>query len=373
MRKPISQYPKSERITKANVDKLMSDDVVDVRVELKTDGSNFAFRRHDDGTVSCMSRTVAIENYTLNKSMQVMFSETLEKIRSISDKLDTKYTYRVEWLNNHNKIKYDKLPYLKMVLIDVQDADTDEYLGYDVVVAEATRLGLSAVPLLWRGKPTMDMYLLFETMLQQKTFCDYDESSGNPPNFLGVQYEGIVVKGYLRPVDGASDYPVFIFLKMVSPDYDELNHVKLNYHSGPGITTQLGNALRSTVKYEKAYQHLRDSGVLTMTPADIPDLANAVKEDIISENRDFIMEAMYNTVKNGLTVDEHSSTTFVETLKQQLWDKNINALLKKATSDIGKWYKRDVLLMRDDESMSSNNNPNPSPNVKINNCWNYLT
>eukprot|EP01113_Clastostelium_recurvatum_P045229 TRINITY_DN7743_c0_g1_i2.p1 TRINITY_DN7743_c0_g1~~TRINITY_DN7743_c0_g1_i2.p1 ORF type:complete len:360 (-),score=96.25 TRINITY_DN7743_c0_g1_i2:9-1025(-) len=336
MATPFPTYPKIKHYKPKWLSMFGAGEVV---VQSKIDGSNVSFQRLPSGEIYFMSRTIAL--VPSSEDMDRIFNKFVEEINSIADLLEVRYIYRGEYLsaNRHNVLYYDQLPRHHVVLFDIQDADMKKYLGVDVVLSEGARLGLDVVPILYRGVADSNEFKdILRIMLDQKT--RYSHVAGSPTPFLGDQFEGVVIKSYL-----IMDKEAPSMCKMICSEFRESapGPGSGGWLQGPGITSQLGDLYNSPMRYQKAFQHARDAGLLRHTVEDIPLLAEETKRDIIEEELDEIKDALWASEERNISKAKKANPDTVEEIKNDLWERQKNAILKKATRDIGTWYKTQIL------------------------------
>lgn len=110
----------------------------------------------------------------------------------------------------------------------------------------------------------------------------------------GQKVEGIVIKNYSR---FGLDKKVLMG-KYVSEEFKEVHAgewKKANPSKGD-ITEFLINSYKTTSRWDKAIQHLRDSGKLTQSPKDIGALIKEVQDDIELEEKEEIKNKLYANV-----------------------------------------------------------------------------
>ncbi|CAH6421083.1 RNA ligase [uncultured virus] len=337
---PISAYPHLQGLhhKSTTTGALFRGPVV---VQLKIDGSNVSFWKHPEtGQVLARSRSIMLDYANPKFRMSKMFLRFVDSINAVSDRLDPRFVYRGEYLEKprHNCITYDRLPRHNVVLFDLQDAASGEYLGLQALLDEAARIEFDVVPTLHCG--TLEAGArdpLLQHIMQAKTA--HPSVAGSRSDFMGAQFEGIVVKNYgERTADG-----VPLMGKLVAEEFCESFRRPAIWRNGPGLTSQLGDLYRNTNRYQKAYQHLRDSGLLSHTHDDIPDLAASAKQDIVDEELEEIKDVIWQSERFKYGQAVRDDPLAAEAIKEKLWLERRNAILKKATSDVGVWYKTTIL------------------------------
>lgn len=267
----LHSYPKVYALGHSAVKELLFDEVT---VEEKVDGSQFSFGRIN-GELFCRSKGSTI----YPEHPEAMFAQAVETIKEL-DLIDG-WTYRAEYLQKkkHNVITYDRIPDKHLIIFDINTGD-EVYLDYPSKAIEAKRIGLEIVPVMYIGKVSDPCEIL--ALLSNKSVLG------------GQRVEGIVIKNYSR---FGLDKKVLMG-KYVSEEFKEVHAgewKKANPSKGD-ITEFLINSYKTTSRWDKAIQHLRDSGKLTQSPKDIGALIKEVQEDIESEEKEQIKNKLYANV-----------------------------------------------------------------------------
>jgi hypothetical protein len=256
----IGSYPKVYAIGHSAIRDLFCDPVL---VEEKVDGSQFSFARIG-GVLLCRSRGQQL----VLDAPDNMFQPAVAAVHAIASKLHDGWTYRGEYLrkSKHNTLAYDRIPAQHIAIFDVNTAE-ECYLPPEEKAVEAQRLGFEAVPVLYDGP--VDSPDALRRMLETTSFLG------------GQPIEGVVAKNYRRfGLDGKA-----LMGKHVSERFKEVHHESFrqgNPQQGD-IKAILIGRYRSTVRWEKAVQHLRERGELTGTPKDIGALIKEAQQDIRAE------------------------------------------------------------------------------------------
>lgn len=285
-----------------------------VTVEEKVDGSQFSFGIFDVGgdtrdgdpvfvpKVRSKGREIFISPE--GKSSEGMFQKAIDAVlaRCRDGLLTPGWTYRAEFLQKpkHNALAYDRVPKDNLIIFDVATGE-ERYLCYFDKLAEANRLGLETVPLLWEGWVTDPEQL--------KQFLDRTSVLG------GQKIEGFVVKNYAR---FGKDKKI-LFGKYVSDSFKEVHDVSWkddNPKQGE-IVQQIIAWLRTPARWNKALQHLREAGRIEDTPRDIPNLFAEVPHDVKEE--------------------------FEEEIKNRLFTWAWPQISRGITAGMAEWYKEQLL------------------------------
>lgn len=265
----IHSYPKVWAVGHGAISDLFAGE--DLLVEEKIDGSQFSFGVLD-GEISMRSKGVAVL-----AEVSGMFAAAVNTVKELAPRLHPSWVYRGEYLAKpkHNCLAYERVPLHNIILFDINTGD-EVYLSRAEKEAEAERIGLEIVPVLYQGpvKSQEQFYRLLER----------DSLLG------GVKIEGIVLKNYSR---FGLDKKVLMG-KYVSETFKE-THSKEWKASNPtmsDVVDRIIATLRSEQRWNKSIQRLRDSGQLENSPRDIGKLMKAVQEDIREEEQEFMAKKL---------------------------------------------------------------------------------
>lgn len=294
----------------------------DVLVEEKIDGSQFSFGVFDhpiDQSPDAPEYTSVLRVRSKGAEMNIeapekMFARGVEYVKAIAHRLHPGWTYRGEFLAkpHHNALSYDRVPQNHIMLFDVNTAE-ETYLSHEEKFCEAERIGLECVPLFYMGK--------IEDITQFRQFLENVSCLG------GQKVEGVVIKP-VEPVFGR-DHKALMG-KFVSEAFKEV-HAKTWGENNPGgkdILALIGNRLNSQARWQKAAQHLKESGRIEDSPRDIGMLIKEIPADVKRECE--------------------------EEIKQWLFDWAWPHLSRQVTRGMPQWYKDHLLRLqfeRDPESV----------------------
>lgn len=247
-----------------------------VNVEEKVDGSQFSFGVTEAGEVMVRSKGAIL----LADAPEKMFTRAVESVKERVSKLTPGWTYRGEYLRSpkHNSLAYGRIPDGNIIIFDINTGH-EEYLPYEAKKAEAERIGLECVDLIYSG--------VIETAVQFAEFLERDSVLG------GVRIEGVVVK--------PRDYNLFgldkkvLMAKFVSEHFKEV-HAKEWKKTNPthaDVLVTIGQQYATEARWRKAVQHLRDGGNLEGSPRDIGNLVKAVPQDILGDSAEAIKDALF--------------------------------------------------------------------------------
>ena len=266
----LGSYPKIYNLGHAAIVDLFQGDVV---VEEKVDGSQFSFGVVD-GELFCRSKGVQL----VIEAPQQMFARAVETAQALKPLLRDGWIYRGEYLQKpkHNALAYDRTPEKHVVIFDINPG-VEHYLSSGDKAAEAARLGLEVVPMVFAGRVESADQLL--TMLDRTSFLG------------GAKIEGLVVKNYARfGADGKA-----LMGKHVTEAFKEVHKRdwKKDHKTGKDVVALLGDQYRSKARWQKAIQHLAERGELTNSPKDIGPLIKEVQRDIGEECEAEIKDTLY--------------------------------------------------------------------------------
>lgn len=257
---------------------------VDVNIEEKVDGSQFSFARMpliENGEVVGSELLIRSKGAVMYiDAPQPMFNHAARVVKEIGPQLQLGWTYRGEYLAKpkHNALAYNRIPNNHIIIFDINDGH-ESYLPYEAKKAEATRLGLECVPLLFSGR--------VHSAEELRQFLKLESVLG------GVEIEGVVVK--------PRDYNLFgvdkklLMGKFVSEAFKEV-HKQAWGESNPksgDILDRLGAQYGTQQRWMKAIQHLREAGKLENSPRDIGALLMEIPEDIKKECEEAIKEELF--------------------------------------------------------------------------------
>ena len=242
-----------------------------VVVEEKIDGSQFSMGIID-GELMCRSKGAQVNVEVPND----MFKRAVALAQSLP--LHPGWIYRGEWLQKpkHNTLAYDRTPENGLILFDIQTG-LEEYMSPAEKHAEADRLGLEFVPVLYEGM--VESFDFLKAMMQLRSTLG------------GCTIEGVVVKNYTM---FTHDKKAMIG-KYVSERFKEIHEAdwKDRNPTQSDILQTLIMRYRTEARWHKAVQHLRDAGTLQGAPQDIGGLIREVPVDVKKECEDEIRDMLF--------------------------------------------------------------------------------
>jgi hypothetical protein len=210
------------------------------------------------------------------ESPEKIFRKAVEYVATLD--LRDGWTYRGEVLDKpkHNALAYDRVPKGNVILFDI-NTDEERYLSYEEKAAEAARIGLEVVPLLYSG--------MVGSADDVRGFLERTSILG------GQKIEGVVIKNYSR---FGKDKKALMG-KYVSEAYKEVHRKswgEANPHQGDVIIRLIG-MFKTPARWNKAVIHLEEKGELENSPRDIGKLIAEVKEDIKKECSEEIRDVCF--------------------------------------------------------------------------------
>jgi hypothetical protein len=264
-------YPSVYALGHRALAELFSDPVV---IEEKVDGSQFSFGSFG-GVLRVRSKGQEI---FLDGPIEGMFQRAVETVVELAPLLHDGWTYRAEYLQkpSHNALAYSRIPAKHLIVFDINTGH-ERYMSYEDKAVESARLGLEAVPLIGAG-----------------VFTSPGEIAGllTRESILGGQLiEGVVVKNYAR----FGGEKKALMGKYVSERFKEVHAAKWG-EANPDqrdVVQQIIGRYKTTARWNKAIQHLRESGRLLDGPQDIGPLMAEVSADVEKECADEIRDILY--------------------------------------------------------------------------------
>lgn len=288
----INSYPKIYQLGHREIAGILDDVVV---VEEKVDGSQFSFGVFG-GEVRCRSHRKQLDL----SAPESMFAKAVATVLRLAPELHDGWTYRGEVLSKpkHNTLEYGRVPEGNVILFDVMTDRPEWYLSREEKKAEADRLGLEIVPLIYVGR--------IEGPSQLLEMLDRESCLGNQ------RIEGVVVKNNCKFSEDGKP----MFGKYVSEAFKEVHRIdyKQRHPNRVDVVDRIIEAHCTNARWEKAVQHLAEAGQLREEPADIGGLVREVSRDVADE--------------------------CAESIKQELWEHFRKQILSGVTRGLPEWYKR---------------------------------
>lgn len=292
----IGSYTKILALGHRMLNELLLDPVT---VEEKIDGSQMAVQLVD-GELRFRSRSQEL----IPDAPQKMFIPGISALKEIAHLFTPGWIYRGEYLSkpHHNALAYERAPARHFIIFDI-DRGTQDFMTHAEKSAEAARLGLEVVPLIYEGMVSSKDAII--------GFMDHVSCLG------GQKIEGVVVKNYKRAgADGK-----ILMGKFVSEAFKEVHNRewKKSNPSGKDILGRLGDDYRTPARWNKAIQHLSERGQLTNSPKDIGPLLKEIQSDVMAECKEEIGEKLFTWARPHVTRAIISG--FPEWYKERLLEK----------------------------------------------------
>lgn len=207
-----------------------------------------------------------------------MFKNGVEYVQSIQHKLTVGWTYRGEYLckPKHNALIYDRVPKNNIILFDINTAE-EAYVSYEQLEIKARALDLEVVPRMYEGMVTDIHY--FRSLLDTTSILG------------GQKVEGVVIKNYAR---FGQDKKVLLG-KFVSEAFKEVHNRewKAANPTQNDVIFKLIESLKTPARWNKAIQHMRETGKLDDSPKDIGLLMKEIPQDVEKEEVEYIKQKLY--------------------------------------------------------------------------------
>ncbi len=279
----IHSYPSIYAIGHAAIKELFDGPVL---IQEKIDGSQFSFGKSLDGELFCRSKGKQL----ILDAPEKMFVKAVAAVRNVESQLNPGTIYRGEFLSSpkHNTLSYNRVPKNNIVIYDIETS-YQNFLTPASMYVNTVRLGFECVPSFYLGW-IEDIKFLMD-------FMDRESVLG------GCKVEGIVVKNYTK---FTTDKKVMMG-KYVSEAFKEKHTVDWKERN-PGRRDSIAKLIdqySTNARFQKAVQHLRESGQLEGSPRDIGLLMREVPADIlkedISEIKDILFNSFWQEIQRGIT------------------------------------------------------------------------
>lgn len=275
----LSSYSKIYNFGHKLLQNYFSEEVI---VEEKVDGSQFSFGKVS-GELCCRSRGQQL----IIDEPEKMFKEGVEAVKELLPLLKEGYIYRGEYLKGpkHNTLMYDRIPKNHIIIFDIT-ANVETYLNREEKEKEAARIGLECVPLFFKGKIT--------TAEQLRKFLENTSVLSE-----NQKVEGVVCKRY----DVFGPDKKVLMAKFVSEEFKEKHNKdwKDRNKSQTTIIEALAYTYKTTARWDKAIQHLREEGKIQDDVRDIGLLMREVNKDILEECKEEIKDELFKWVWKDLS------------------------------------------------------------------------
>lgn len=269
-------YPKIEHYGSRNV-RGIDDVAADVIVQEKLDGSQISFARElSTGRLRVWSKNRELDLANPDK----MFAPAVESLQARADMIEPGYKFRGEYLSRpkHNVLAYERTP---RGLIAVFDVDAVTPMRPEGARELAQLADLEYVEP-WCCE-----------LLRPLALPDYQPLS-DAPSMLGGIREGVVIKNYNKK----------LYAKIVRDQFKELRTGR------PVIRPEapakaIGHFYATPGRWQKAVQHLRESGRLLGSMADMRALINEIRADVRAEHEQDIRDALWEAFEGEVMEATH--------------------------------------------------------------------
>jgi hypothetical protein len=274
--------------------------IFDTKVEIteKLDGSQFGFSKPGADLI-VRSKGSVIDLADPAK----LFLPAVDHVKSIEDLLDPHLAYYGEAIckNKHNTLTYTNPPKNHIALFAIYDLLHHEWLEYDEMLAEADRLAVDCVPLLFSGDADGETV---RHLIGKESYLG------------GCTAEGVVVKAF-KDIEIAGVMCPIHSAKYVTEEFKEKHSNNKEFRSGKSNTLEFFEQFNTTARFAKMVQKLKESGDYQGEPKEIGLLMKMLSADLEEECK--------------------------EDVKDALWSMFRKEFLSAATKGFPEWYKRSLL------------------------------
>lgn len=275
--------------------------IFDTRVEIteKMDGSQFGFSK-PAGALIVRSKGAVIDA----DDPQKLFSKSVSHVKSVEEMLDPHLAYYGEAIcsNKHNTLTYAQTPKNNIALFAIYNLLHHEWLQYDDMKAEAERLAVDVVPLLFAGNADGD---LVRDLIGKESYLG------------GCKAEGIVVKAFKDIEIAGVMYPIHS-AKFVTEEFKEKHSNNAEFRSGKSNTQEFFEQYNTTARFNKMVQKLKESGTYQGEPKEIGALMKMLNQDLEEECKEEVKDALWTMFRKEFI--GAASKGFPEWYKRSLLD-----------------------------------------------------
>lgn len=261
--KGTHQYPKIYALGSVEVADILS---YPVEITEKVDGSQIGFGVVDGDLIIRSKGSLIVQSQPNN-----LFKNATAYIVSIKERLTPGWFYYGECLQTprHNKLKYERVPYGHIALYGVKDHEGD-FLTWASMTRVANLLGVEHVPLLG--------VVRHYTVEELQEFLELE-------SFLGGAIEGIVINSGRMSA------------KLVRQEFKEVMREK-KPKAAQGDTDKAIQetfaAFCTQARWDKAIQHLRESGEIKGSNSDIGLIIREIQRDVLEEEEGYVKELLWS-------------------------------------------------------------------------------
>ncbi|XWV25078.1 hypothetical protein QJ856_gp0699 [Tupanvirus deep ocean] len=323
----IKFYPSIEHFGPAN----LKPNGMICYIEEKIDGSQMGFFLKD-------SEIHFINKKKVLKGQSATYEKALMTLPTIKHKLNPDLIYYGEYIKSlkANVAVYDRVPKFFFILYDVYSISQKIWFDYTEKKAEADRVGLDCVSLLYFGDgSTEPLYDVCNKLISQI-------ESGEIKSCLGGTPEGIVVKRA-----GAK-------FKMVTDAFKERHSTKQQKCVWflTDYLKYIGEQFNAEPRFQKAYQHLLEDE----TQVNLENLAIELDADLYKEYGPeidgYINAQCVEYIRRGFSNSKEAQNTHPDLLAQEIvelarkfkFDKESSTILENSEKEnFNKNLEKDIL------------------------------
>ncbi|SNW62027.1 RNA ligase [Orpheovirus IHUMI-LCC2] len=298
-----TKYPPIGHLSNNDKFKTLTERNVQMYIEEKIDGSQLSFYLVDDKLkFVCKGKEIEPGNISFNKTILLL------EHHLINNRLNDNYIYHGEALSKkrHNVIKYSRLPKCCIVIYDIYDIKTREWLDYNKKKEECNRLGLECVKLLYMNDKVetnmIDKCNELINKIEDGTLYSQLSTDDNKCNM-----EGVVLKHH-NFYDQRKEKTSAVKLKLVSENFKERHKkpevkdrtISWDNEIGNEVTELLkeyGLQFNTEARFRKAYQRVRDNGEKITYDAVVRDLDVDFDKEYMKETMVYLYAHLSQVIK----------------------------------------------------------------------------
>jgi len=274
-------FPKILQLGDIRITDALKDGTVEITE--KVDGSMFGFGQLENGDVQYRSKGQVFTN------PDKLFKPAVEGLNDGPHW--PRFVKPGEWVfgetlasPHHNTLSYERVPKRNLILFGLWNG---KWALYEELVVMSNALCYEAVPLLYRGP--------------MPTLAKLDELIQTPSVLGGGPVEGVVIRHTTAWWAGFGE-PLPVYCKYVRADFKEKNNSAWAgaNASGESKVQLILQQYRTEARWQKAVQHLQESGALKGAMQDMPLLIKEVRSDTLDECKEEIKEELFNAVRKDL-------------------------------------------------------------------------
>lgn len=247
-----------------------------VIVQEKLDGSQISWMWDEDGNLHVRSKKTVLHDEGGNYATKGMFRAAVSHLATQAIPAPPGVIFRGEAFNSpkHNTLVYERVPQGYIVLFDVETPN-----GFEANIPG------------WANSMDVEATQEFTGVLSVLDVDELKQFVNETESVLGgAMVEGVVLKNYgkANPID----YKYPLMGKYVREAFKE-KHTREFRKANPTLddTVQaIIESLNTERRFEKAVEHLRDEGRLQVAVQDIGPLMKEVKQDVMEEEREWILD-----------------------------------------------------------------------------------